>query len=322
MCATGHPPILAGIDGSPRTLAALRWAAADAVRHRAPLRLVCAIGALGDSGPGIDPRQCDVDDCRQSGLEALEIARTAAVAESAPLTGLDISAELVNAPPIPVLRDRSATARLFVLGAPRFGIFGRRPPGPVSTALARHAACPVALVPESIGPMDGLVVVGVDGSPSSVHAVDIAFDEAAFRGVELVAVHTWSDFLRYSSLAEMQEEGEDALPKPGRIRRNVSRGSGATDRGRGPPRPATARGGRPRSTHRRRQPQERRFRGADARFGRAGHPAQGRGAGDHCRVDELTPGFPPDPERGLSPLQPALSTDHAQRMPRALGGRS
>lgn len=73
------PPIFVGVDGSPRTRAALRWAAADAVRHRAPLRLVCAIGAPGDSGRSIEPGQCNVDDCQQGGLDALEIACTAVV---------------------------------------------------------------------------------------------------------------------------------------------------------------------------------------------------------------------------------------------------
>ncbi|MFD2395911.1 universal stress protein [Prauserella oleivorans] len=37
------------------------------------------------------------------------------------------------------------------------------------------------------------MVVGVDGSPLSERAIGYAFDEACFRGVDLVAVHTWSD---------------------------------------------------------------------------------------------------------------------------------
>ena len=37
------------------------------------------------------------------------------------------------------------------------------------------------------------VVVGIDGSPTSELATEIAFDEAARRGVGLVAVHAWSD---------------------------------------------------------------------------------------------------------------------------------
>jgi nucleotide-binding universal stress UspA family protein len=38
------------------------------------------------------------------------------------------------------------------------------------------------------------VVVGIDGSPASEAATALAFDESSRRGVELVAVHAWSDF--------------------------------------------------------------------------------------------------------------------------------
>ena len=41
------------------------------------------------------------------------------------------------------------------------------------------------------------MVVGVNGSPASELATVIAFDEASRRGVELIAVHTWSDSTVY-----------------------------------------------------------------------------------------------------------------------------
>jgi nucleotide-binding universal stress UspA family protein len=37
------------------------------------------------------------------------------------------------------------------------------------------------------------VVVGIDGSPASELATEIAFDQASRRGVDLVALHAWSD---------------------------------------------------------------------------------------------------------------------------------
>ena len=37
------------------------------------------------------------------------------------------------------------------------------------------------------------VVVGVDGSPASETAIALAFDAAASRGCDLVAVHAWTD---------------------------------------------------------------------------------------------------------------------------------
>ncbi|MGY1901114.1 universal stress protein [Nocardia gipuzkoensis] len=213
MPTISNPPIVVGVDGSSVALAALRWATADAARHQVPLHLVYAIGVLGNFGSGIELGQFDFDTYWQGVRDALETARTVAVSESAPIAQLDISTELVDAPPIPVLRDRSKTARLLVIGTHGLGAINRRLLGSVSTALARHAACPVAVIPETSAPSDGPVAVGVDGSPSSVHAVEIAFDESAFRGVELIAVHTWSDFLRFSSRADMQEEGEELLSR-------------------------------------------------------------------------------------------------------------
>ncbi|MBV9319170.1 MAG: universal stress protein, partial [Mycobacterium sp.] len=40
----------------------------------------------------------------------------------------------------------------------------------------------------------GPVLVGIDGSPASEAATALAFDEASRRGVELIALHAWSDF--------------------------------------------------------------------------------------------------------------------------------
>ncbi|MGY1874996.1 universal stress protein, partial [Nocardia gipuzkoensis] len=213
MSTTSNPPIVVGVDGSSVALAALRWAAVDAAHHHVPLHLVYAIGVLGDFGSAIELGQFDFDSYWQGVHDAVDTAREAAVSESAPIAQLHISAELVDEPPIPVLRDRSQTARLLVVGTHGLGAVNRRLLGSVSTALARHAACPVAVIPETSAPPDGPVVVGVDGSRSSVHAVEIAFDEAAYRGVEVAAVHTWSGFLRFSSPVDMQEEGEELLSR-------------------------------------------------------------------------------------------------------------
>ncbi|WP_063020030.1 universal stress protein [Nocardia niwae] len=208
-----NPPVLVGVDGSESALAAVRFAAAAAAHRHAPLHIVDSIPAPTDFGPGVALEQIDYDIYRSRATAALEAAREAAATASAPIGALEIATESAEAPPIPVLRDRSKGARLLVVGTHGLGAFSRTILGSVSTALARHAACPVAVVPVDAERADGPVVVGVDGSPQSVRATEIAFDEAAYRGAELVAVHTWSEFLRYDSRAEMQQEGAELLAR-------------------------------------------------------------------------------------------------------------
>jgi nucleotide-binding universal stress UspA family protein len=72
----------------------------------------------------------------------------------------------------------------------------------------------VAVIPEGERPSTAPVVVGVDGSPASELATEIAFDEASRRGVELIVLHTWTDLnfefpaIRWNDLSE---EAERAL---------------------------------------------------------------------------------------------------------------
>ncbi|MFI6778154.1 universal stress protein [Nocardia sp. NPDC050412] len=52
-----NPPVMVGIDGSETAAAATRWAAVDAVHHRAPLHIVYGIAAPVDFGPNIAFRE-------------------------------------------------------------------------------------------------------------------------------------------------------------------------------------------------------------------------------------------------------------------------
>src|SRR5689334_10983679 len=190
-------PVVAGVDGSECALAAVRWAAAEAVRRRRPLRLVAAHawpsgGLIGDPGLGVDPRAV----LRDVVLGHLAAAGVAA-AEVAP----DLPVEQVERAglPVPVLQAESARAELVVLGDSGLGGFTGLLIGSVAVALAAHAACPVVVVrgpePDTMTPRPEPVVVGVDGSPANEAAVAFAFEAAALRAVPLVAVHAWQDLL-------------------------------------------------------------------------------------------------------------------------------
>ncbi|MBF6542419.1 universal stress protein [Nocardia brasiliensis] len=210
-----NPPVVVGIDGSSPADEALRWAAVDAAHHDAPLHIVFAVGARADFGPGVDFRRIDHDEYLAACTTTLAAARRFATAAAEAVDELVVDTFMVEASPIPALLDRSKDARLLVVGAHGAGAFRRGLLGSVSTALARHAHCPVAIVPEperySARRVRGPVVVGVDGSPCSTRAVEIAFDEAFRRKVPVRAVLTWSEFHRYLPDAEMQTEATALL---------------------------------------------------------------------------------------------------------------
>jgi nucleotide-binding universal stress UspA family protein len=75
------------------------------------------------------------------------------------------------------------------------GAIGRAVLGSVSSGLVHHGHGPVAVIHAEAGPLPatGPVVVGIDGSPASEAATELAFAEADRRKVDLVAVHAWSD---------------------------------------------------------------------------------------------------------------------------------
>ncbi|MFD5178158.1 universal stress protein [Nocardia sp. NPDC058379] len=209
--ASPKQPVVVGADGSEQSRQALHWAAYYAAHHRVPLRIVYAADVPVDYGPGVTGPLYDLDALRKHGESVVAGALAEAADIAAPIADITISTEIVLASAVTVLRRHSDSARLVVVGSRGLGAFRRTLLGSVSTSIARHARCPVAVIPESAAPVDGPVVVGVDGSPCSVDAVAIAFDEAARRNVRLVAVHAWSEFYRYDARSTMQAAAEAVL---------------------------------------------------------------------------------------------------------------
>jgi nucleotide-binding universal stress UspA family protein len=94
------------------------------------------------------------------------------------------------------LVNESVTASLVVVGALGRGGFDGLLLGSVAAQVSQHARCPVLVVRPGpagrVGPGPGPVLVGIDGSPQAGDVLGFGFDEAAARGVRLVAVHVWS----------------------------------------------------------------------------------------------------------------------------------
>ncbi|WP_016884296.1 MULTISPECIES: universal stress protein [unclassified Rhodococcus (in: high G+C Gram-positive bacteria)] len=183
------PAIVVGVDGSGPALDAVRWAAREATVRRAPLLLLSCITYRGTED---GPRLAETLHARaeRNVAEARETARAGSADAD-----LDIRAEVSHQNAPGSLVDRSAGAEMVVLGRRGLGEFTDGLIGSVTSAVVRHAQCPVAVIDgwSRVADGTGPVVVGIDGSPSSARAVGMAFEECSLHNAELIALHAWSD---------------------------------------------------------------------------------------------------------------------------------
>lgn len=204
-------PIVVGVDGSAHAMSAVRWAAEEAALHHAPLHLVHAIGIGWDLGPRLGVVTLRNRAYHDEGVAALTTAEHLSRQTAAPDT-LDVSVDLVWPAPISVLAKKSRTARRLVVGSRGMDAIDRALLGSVSGALVRRSVCPIVVIPPNdLPPRDKPIVVGVDGSSVSVRAIDVAFDEAALRNVEVVAVLAWTAPEDGTDATEMAEHAQAVL---------------------------------------------------------------------------------------------------------------
>ncbi len=195
--AASTAPVIVGVDGSAVSKVAVDWAARDAARRGTALRLVHVLTPPAVMAFPEVPMPAGYAEWQEEEGQMLLDAAVKTVEEAAGDTRVEVTTDMVAGSSVPVLADLSAEAQLMVVGSRGRGAFARGLLGSVSTGLVHHAKCPVAIVhdedPLMPHPAQAPVVVGVDGSPASDRAVAIAFEQASFRGVDLVAVHAWSD---------------------------------------------------------------------------------------------------------------------------------
>ncbi|GAA2539927.1 MULTISPECIES: universal stress protein [Streptomyces] len=141
------PRLVVGVDGSPSSHAALRWA-----EHHARMigGVVEAIhvwdtpSARGWSGPAIDP-DFDLQQAKERFAEELH----AVFADEHPAR---LREHLVEGDPSEALIQASEGAELLVVGRRGRGAFARAMLGSVSQRCAQHAACPVVVVGQRADP--------------------------------------------------------------------------------------------------------------------------------------------------------------------------
>ncbi|MDP7701247.1 universal stress protein [Mycobacterium sp. TY815] len=185
--------ILVGVDGSEPSNAAVVWAAREAVLRHVPLTLIHMVTAAVPMYPemplSMGMGMWSDEDGHRVLQHAVKVAEDI-IGTSRPVP---VSTELKCSPPVPTLVRLSENAELMVVGSHGRSAVGRGLLGSVSSAVIRRANCPVAVIRDEDVRAGAPVVVGIDGSPASELATAIAFEEASRRGVELKAVHAWSD---------------------------------------------------------------------------------------------------------------------------------
>ena len=141
--------IVVGVKRSAASLAALRWAAAEARLRHATLHVVHAwepairrasYAILGDSPAGGQERLRARDN-----LAAIMLAAFGADMPAG------ITAEITEGMAERVLADRSRDADLLVLGAAADAGTTGRPAGPVIRACMRSARCPLVIITAAAG---------------------------------------------------------------------------------------------------------------------------------------------------------------------------
>ena len=176
--------VVAGYDGSETGARALEWAAAEAGARGVPLTVVHVWdvyigGSIGM--PTVDLRAL----AQQTLDQGAERVR-----QTAP--DLKLNLMLKEGPAAAKLIETAGDTDLLVLGARGLGGFTGLMLGSVSTQAVAHAPCPVVIVRDGGRPerRNG-VVAGVDGSPASHAALDLAFSAADVHRTPLTAMVAW-----------------------------------------------------------------------------------------------------------------------------------
>lgn len=194
--------ILVGVDDTPESQIALRWAVDAAEARGSAVRVVRAyldeasrwpaLGAEGYVPPPmpLDKFQDELDDAVRYARDRL---------------GYDGgSGWLANSDPSNAILTEAGEAEMVVVGTRSQNKVSAAVLGSVATAVAAKAPCPVVVVrgEHRAGP----VVVGTDGSPDSEDAVMFAFEEAARTTKPLEVVYCWKSQTEYAAAVASTEE--------------------------------------------------------------------------------------------------------------------
>jgi nucleotide-binding universal stress UspA family protein len=184
------PPVrevVVGVDGSEVGLNAVRWAAQEAARRDAPLRILHAATYLGRKGTTGGP-SAELHRARRITAQAYTVARH---------TSLDVPAvtEVVPEDPTTSLLRAAQDSQLVVLGSSATGAADEMVLATIAMRVAAKSPQPVVVVPRRRGEPAGrpvVAVLGVGDRADDEAVADFAATEAERLGVTLTVLQTRS----------------------------------------------------------------------------------------------------------------------------------
>lgn len=186
--------VVVAVDGSTADEPVVDWAADEAARLKAPLRLVTVVDPQVQLTPyeslvsGAPSLAEHLDDGAHRILDrAVERARARRDDVD------DVGTAVPWGPPAAALVRLSENAVRVVVGAPARGRLERILLGSVALPVVAHAHCPVVVVPaDTVVAPPRRILVAVDGSDASTRAVEMAFTIAEASHATVTCVLGWN----------------------------------------------------------------------------------------------------------------------------------
>ncbi len=187
--------VVVGYDGSASADLAVDWAANQAARRHQTLTVVFMAGLSGVV-PGTTMPGTWTPVLTDTALQSVVDRGAERARQSVPDLPVMTISDIGDA--VRALVALSHTASAVVVGTRGHGEVLGDVLGSVASAVTTHAACPTVVVRGSSHPAGRgrRVVVGTDGSPTALLAVDAAADEAAVWGAELHVVSAYAQVER------------------------------------------------------------------------------------------------------------------------------
>jgi nucleotide-binding universal stress UspA family protein len=178
--------VVVGVDGSEIGLSAVRWAAREAVRRGAPLRILHAAPYLGRRGAHATPT-LELQRARRIIAQAYTVARH---------TDRDLPAvtEVVPGDPTTALLQAATTGQLVVLGSSATGAADELVLASVAVHVAARSPRPVVVVPrhrpDGADGRPAVAVLGVGDQADDEAVATFAAEAAERSGVGLTVLQT------------------------------------------------------------------------------------------------------------------------------------